>query len=423
VGQRWSAIALVLCAVVSGQTFADGVVRDGLGAVSSGRGGTNLAYGDNGSVLMDNAAGMLRAPCCGLFDAGMDVLFTDLGYSDPGNSTGASDNPFPMGQVAYWRKSEDDQWAFGLGVFAPAGFSSVYDLQGPAPFLGPRHYKSIGALARILPGVAYQVTDRLSIGGTCGVAVSHIELEGPYFLQSAGPLRGTPTMLDLQQSGAAFSWSFGMQYQLTDTTLIGLNYQDENRFRMDGNARVEVLGLGETYFDTRMQIVWPRTLGLGARHELSPTSIFGIDLIWFDWSHAFDAIDIRFQNPTSPVFGAVVGNLYDERFPLDWRDTLSLRAGHEFLLENDRVFRLGYVYHSNPIPDATLTPFIQTTLEHGVSTGYGWLWNAYQVNLAYQYNFGRTRHVGTSDLAGGDFSSSRVQTDAHWLYCSFVRQF
>ena len=106
--------------------------------------------------------------------------------------TGASDNPFPMGQLAYWRKSEDERWAFGLGVFAPAGFSSVYDLQGPAPFAGPRHYKSIGALARILPAAAYQVTDRLSIGATCGVAVSHVELEGPYFLQSAGPLRGRP---------------------------------------------------------------------------------------------------------------------------------------------------------------------------------------------------------------------------------------
>jgi long-chain fatty acid transport protein len=372
---------------------------------------------------MDNAAGMLRAPCCGLVDAGFDVLFTDLGYSDPGNDTGASDNPFPMGQLAYWRKSEDECWAFGLGVFAPAGFSSVYDLQGPAPFAGPRHYKSIGALARILPAAAYQVTDRFSIGATCGVAVSHIELEGPYFLQSAGPLRGTPTMLDLQQSGAAFTWSFGMQYQLSDSTLIGLNYQDENRFDMDGNARVEVPGLGETYFDTRMDIVWPRTVGLGARHEFSPTSILGIDVIWFDWSHAFDNIDIRFQNPTSPVFGAVVGTRYDERFPLHWRDTISVRIGHEFFLENDRVIRLGYVHHRNPIPDATLTPFIQTTIEHGLSAGYGWLWNVYQINLAYQYNFGRTRHVGVSELAGGDFSSSRVQTDAHWVYCSLVREF
>lgn len=421
-GRRWGGKALLLAVALAGTTFADGVVRDGLGAVSAGRGGVNLAFSDNGSVVMDNAAGMLNTPCCGLADLGFDVLFTDLGYEDPNNRTGAADNPFPIGQIAYWRKSEDERWALGFGVFAPAGFSSVYDLQGPPLLPGPRHQKSLGALGRILPAAAYQLTDRLSIGGTLGVAVSHVELEGPYFLQ-AGPLRGTPAILDLQQTGAALSWSAGLQYVLSPCTVIGLNYQDENRFQMGGNARAEVPGLGSSYFDTRFDLVWPRTLGLGARHELSPTRVLGVDVIWFDWSHAFDAFDVRFQNPTNPVFGAVVGPQYDERFPLQWRDTISVRVGYELLLPNDRTLRLGYVYHRNPIPDETLTPYIQATLEHGVSAGYGWFWNEYQLNLAYQYNFGRTRHVGTSALAGEDFSFSRIQSDAHWLYVSIVRQF
>ena len=129
------------------------------------------------------------------------------------------------------------------------------------------------------------------------------------------------------------------------------------------------------------------------------------------------------NNPPQRTFTGVVGTRYDERFPLEWRDTVSIRLGHELLLSNDRVLRMGYIHHRNPIPDATLTPFIQTTIEHAVSAGYGWMWDNDQINLAYQYNFGRTRHVGTSALAGEDFSSSRVQTDAHWLYCSWVRQF
>jgi long-chain fatty acid transport protein len=417
-------VVLALAAGSAGWALADGVVRDGLGAISAARGGTNLAFGDNGSVLMDNPAGMLQAGCCGLADFGFDVLITDLAYTDADNSRrNASNDPFPMGQLAYWRKSADNQWALGVGVFAPAGFAAVYDMEGPAALPGPRHYKSLGSLARILPGAAYQVTENLSIGGTLGVAVSHAELEGPYFLQSAGPLQGTPTMLDLQGTGAALSWSFGAQYFLSPTTVVGVNYQDENRFQLDGNARVEVPGLGVSQFDTELDIVWPRSLGVGLRKELNCCRVVGVDVIWYNWSHAFDVFDLKFLDPSNPLFEAVLGTRYDERLPLQWRDSVSVRVGVEQYLTNDRVLRAGYVYHRNPIPDSTLMPYIQATLEHGVSMGYGFLWQDYEVGLAYQYNFGRDRLVGTSGLAGGDFSNSRVETDAHWMYLNFLRRF
>jgi long-chain fatty acid transport protein len=424
-GLRWGSVAMLLiCLATARSVRGDGVVRDGLGAISAGRGGVNLAFGDNGAVLMDNPAGMLQAECCGLADVGFDVLLTDLSYADPQNDVDATNDPFPMAQVGYWRKSADDRWALGVGMFAPAGFAAVYDMEGPPPALsGPRHYKSLGALARILPGVAYQVTDRLAVGGTLGVAVSHVELEGPYFLQSPGPFQGTPTMLDLQATGAALTWSLGAQYELTPATMLGVTYQSENRFRMNGNSRVEVPGLGATDFDTEVDLVWPRSLGLGVRQQLNCCRVVGVDVIWYDWSHAFDNVDLKFRDPSNPAFLALLGQQYDERFPLRWRDSVSVRVGMEQQLSNNRVIRTGYVYHRNPIPDSTLTPFIQATLEHAVSLGYGFQLQAAEVGLAYQYNFGRDRTVGASDLAGGDFSFSRVETDAHWLYLNFLRRF
>ena len=47
---------------------ADGVIRDGLGAFSSGRGGTNIAFADNGEVLYDNPAGIVNTNGRGSFD-------------------------------------------------------------------------------------------------------------------------------------------------------------------------------------------------------------------------------------------------------------------------------------------------------------------------------------------------------------------
>jgi len=405
--------------------LGDGVIRDGMGARSSGRGGTNIAFADNGQVLYDNPAGIVNTDGCGLFDLGADLLFTDLQFSDPPRNrlTSAWHNPFPIPEASYIRKSSDDQWAFGLGMFAPAGFTADYNLNGPPELPGRRHYKSLGAMGKLLPGIAYRVSDRLSIGGTLGMGLGHTELEGPYFLQSPGPFQGTPTMMNLYTTGVALTWSAGLQYQLSEATSIGVAYQSETRFRQEGSARADIPLLGESTFDARFDMLWPQSLGLGIRHELCPHRVVSADVIWFNWSRAFDHFDLVLSDPSNPVFAALIGPRLAERFPLDWQDSISVRVGYEERLSMDRVVRLGYAYHPDQIPDRTLTPYIQAILEHAFTVGYGWTSNQWEIDLAYQYSFGRERTVTVSDLVGGDFDFSNHRAQAHWAFLSLLRRF
>ena len=91
-------------------------------------------------------------------------------------------------------------------------------------------------------------------------------------------------------------------------------------------------------------------------------------------------------------------------------------------LTPDRTLRMGYIYHRNPIPNDTLTPFIQATLEHAVSAGYGWKCTPnWTIDAAYQFSFGPDNNVGTSSIVGGDFSSSRNESQVHWLFLSAIR--
>ncbi len=410
---------------LAARTFADGVIRDGLGARSGGRGGTNIAFADNGVVLYDNPAGMVNVGGCGLADLGFDLLLTDLHYSDPdqGNGVDADDDPLPLAQASFIRKSCNRRWAYGLGLFCPAGFAAEYDMVGPPDFDGIRRYKSFGAMAKILPGLACRVTDRLSVGGTLGAGVSHMELEGPYFLQAPGPFQALPTIIDLQATGAALCWSLGAQYQLTRATTIGVAYQSETRFHLDGSARAEVSGLGFSAFDLGMDVTWPRSLGVGIKHRLCPCQSVSVDVIWFNWSKAFDQFDLHLSEPTDPDFASLLGPSFDERFPLDWRDSVSVRVGYERNLGRNRAIRLGYAYHRNPIPDRTLTPYIQTIVEHTLAAGYGCKWRDWYVDLAYQFMFGPDRVVTSSGLVGGDFDESRHEVRAHWLYLSLLRRF
>ena len=228
---------LALWGLLVGSVRANGVIRDGVGAVSIGRGGTNLAFSDNAVVLLDNPAGIVGIDGSGRFDIGIDGLITDLYYADPFTADSAAIRPMGLPQFGMVRKCGDGDWAWGLTVAAPAGFGAHFNLDDP--LFGRQSYTSFGALAKILPGVAVQVTDRLAVGATMGVGISSAKLDGPYFLQT-GMLQGVPALVDVRANGACFVWSCGAQYELSERTKIGVAYQSESRVKLSGNAEVDV---------------------------------------------------------------------------------------------------------------------------------------------------------------------------------------
>lgn len=411
-------LTLILPLLMAGIALADGLFLDGLAPRSIARGGTNIAHSDNSAILYDNPAGAVNVEGQGLFDVGADLMLTDFGYGDPDNPMQRDLEVSPLVQMGYIRKSADDQWAVGIGFFVPAGFQEKYDLQGPYPLLGEQRYKSFGALMKVLPGVSYRLTDRLSVGATLGVGVSHVEIEGPYFIQGPSLLAGTPTLMDVQATGATPVYSFGLQYDLTDRTTVGLCYQSESRFELHGSTRVSVPLLGETRYDTALDVTWPRSLGLGVRHELCPHRIVSVDVIWSDWSSAFDDFGLALSRSTNPLFPSLV-----EQFPLRWHDTVSTRLGFERVFCGGQVFRCGYVYHRSPVNDGTLTPFVQAALEHGFSVGYGRQWLGLEWDLTYMYSFGPAHNVGTSTLLGGDFDGSRHTSQSHCIAIGVQKRF
>lgn len=424
---RDTVVAFVTLAVgltVIGPVLADGVVRDGVGAVSSGRGGTNLAHSDTGAVLLDNPAGLVNIEGVSLFELSNDILFTDLDYSDPENDTSSRFRASYLPTATYIRRDPDGWWAAGVGFYAPAGFSAQWHLN--SPLFGRHGYKSLAALTKILPAVAVGVTDRLSVGGSLGVAISHAELESPFFLQT-GALAGVPTLFDLQATGAAPAWGLGLQYQLGDCTTLGVAYTGETRFRMDGNLDAEVLGLAplpvHSDFDAQLDFVWPRSLGVGVKHNLSAASRFSADVIWYDWSHAFEEVDLELTDASNPLFPALLGPKIRDTFPLDWDDSVSWRFGYERLLTECDVVRAGYVFHPNPIPSSTLTPLIPAILEHAISVGYGRRWGPCRLDLAYQYSFGPKESTTVSGVVGGDFDFGEIKSQAHWVFASFSYEF
>lgn len=432
---RWIVVLALFCQQ-SASLHANGLVREGVGPISTGRGGTNQAFADNAAIILDNPGGMVNVAGKGLVEAGADTVITAVQYSNPFNSIDSQTRPLPTPQLGWICKSDDERWAWGVGAFMPAGFGASYGtLQNP--LLGPQRYSSIGGLVKALPGISYKATDRLSVGLTVGLALSDAELNGPLFLQT-GPLAGLPTILDIQGIGTAPCGSVGMQYQLFEDTMIGLTYTEQTTMDLRGGANATLLlpnpGPGppliplQSHFDTKIHLKWPRSVAFGIKHELCPHHRVSADVIWYDWAHAFDQLNIQFYNPTNPAVapilaGAGVGLPVKDSLPLNWTNSISMRLGYEWLPNNRDIWRTGYNYHGSPSPDSTLNPYLDGVLEHAFSVGYSRKMRRVVFNAAYQFNFGKERHVLTSSIIGGDFNNTTLNAQAHFAMFSFLVPF
>jgi len=421
-------ICLCTVAVVSLATrrvLADGIVCDSMEATSGGRGGTNIAQCDNGAVLLSNPAGILNTEGDGLVELGANGLLTDLHYSNPLNDdVAAKTRPMALPMASFIEKTPGGNWAFGLGIFAPAGFAAGWDFNNAVE--GEQSYKSFGALVKVLPAVSYRLADGLSVGATFGLAVSYVALDTPFNIQT-GPYAGAPVHMDLKGDGFAPTWSLGMQYELSPVTTFGLAYTSEDRFDLDGHVHAEVYGFGpnpvSTEFNSRLNITWPQSVGAGLKHQLTEHQRVSADVVWYDWSHAFQDAGLTLTNSTNPVIGSVLGPNFHDAIPLNWYDSFSVRLGYEWFYSENNVFRAGYIYNSPQSPSSTLTPLIPAILEHTFTIGHGTNYCGWRIDLAYQYSFGPEREVNNSALAGGDFSYSTLSAQAHWLMLSLTRQF
>src|SRR5438477_11021381 len=121
--------SLVIFWVAPASVRADGVIRDGTGPISTGRGSTNLGFADNAAIIFDNPGGMSNVAGSGLVEGGVDTVIPSIHYSDPQNpSVNNVLSGCPCGMLGYIQHLEDTPWTVGLGAFSPAGFDARYDM-------------------------------------------------------------------------------------------------------------------------------------------------------------------------------------------------------------------------------------------------------------------------------------------------------
>jgi long-chain fatty acid transport protein len=335
--------ALTLSLTSAGPALAGGLLLYEVGTADVGLASAGYsARAQDASTVLTNPAGMTLLEGKQVL-LGTQILYTDPSFSissgtSPALGTANGGNPvgfFPAGSAFYTQKLSP-KLSVGFGLAGNFGLSVDYN-DGWAG----RYYFNEGTLigASLLPSIAYQINDKLSVGASLNAMYGISEIK-----VAVNNITGPDGSLKVEDEEWGWGGNLGVMYQISPTTRLGLTYTSEVDLDFGGNAEFSGLAPGlEALLGSRgllnapidIGITVPQTLMVSLFTQLDPKWALLVSAGWQDWS-AFGRVDISVDssNPTSLTTDA------------PFQDTWHGAVGGQYQLSEPWLMNFGIAYDS-----------------------------------------------------------------------------
>src|SRR5262245_14601180 len=378
---RWFAAFPVACLVLAlggPAARAQGPILSGAGPINRSMGGASTAAprGATGTLYW-NPAGIGGLSSSEL-DLGLELFYprSTLSSSIPAGALGPGFPPvtlagrtrdevgvfaLPSGGFVY--RPECSNWTFGLGLFPTSGFGVNYPVDPANPILSPPpnglgHISSLYQLFQLAPTVAYQVTDRLSVGLAPIINIARLEATPGLFLSpddaNADRVPSSPAATSTRNAwGGGFQ--VGVYYVASDAWQFGAAFRSPQWFEPFRYNTADELGRPRV---AKFRLEAPLIVSVGAAYTGLERLTVATDLRYINF-HDTSGLRTAGFDPT----GAITG--------LGWRDVFSAALGVQYQLTCDCSVRLGYTYNTNPIPsqNALFNIASPLTYQHQLAVG------------------------------------------------------
>ncbi|QQD20901.1 porin [Oceanospirillaceae bacterium ASx5O] len=424
-------IPVLAAAVAAASLFSAGVQAGGFKINEQSASGAGRAFAGSAAIAKDasvvffNPAGMSRLEQS---QASFGFTFLNLeGEFKNGeliNPAGASSNTAEAGvyndggdfmpdkviPFGYYVRKLDEKMAVGLGIFAPFGTSTDYAQGSLASGFAD---ETMLSAIDIQPTFSYQLTDTFSVGAGLdivyakGVLSKELDLV-PYGAVADPKYKGYENKFEVSGDDIAFGWNFGLMWDVTPATTLGLAYRSEIEFELEGDSEfkestgVKVFNKETFNVDTipfvpkqasRVPLTGPQSATLSVAHQLNDRVLLLAGATWTDWS-SFKYFDIIGTEPG--VISAVggLGENYIGHIVEKWRDTVSVSVGAEYLLNQNWTLRAGYAFDESPVKEMYRTARVPDNDRQWLTAGATYNLNprwSFDAALAYLF-------IGTSKL-------------------------
>ncbi len=372
-GQR-SLLAAVAaaCAAASSASANNGLSLTGFGTESVGMGGADVAVARDTSAINTNPAGLTR-----LGRSAFDGYFTsafaiDIAHADRfGNDAQVDNSPLLLGGFGY-AQPLGPALTVGVGLFAQGGtgnqFRALY-----TPFGGQDELSALFAIARLSPGLAWQATDRLSLGLAVPVTAARAKqrvFPSVSVLNPTDPSQSFFGSVTNDLSSVRLGVRAGLQYAATPELTLGAVYGSRTKLPLSGgqaDVNLAALGLGTVHYgDVRLNgLGLPQEVGAGLAWQVTPRTLVAFDVTWYDWSGVLKTQTYTARDPDTPLAPAEL----QQTTRLDWKDQYVFALGVAHEATPAVTVYGGLNYGRNPIPNARTSALLSATGERHVTGG------------------------------------------------------
>ncbi|WP_018176527.1 OmpP1/FadL family transporter [Thioalkalivibrio sp. AKL8] len=310
----------------------------GLGRAHAG----DVAVASNASTIYFNPAGMTRLKGNEL-QAGVHLLMPNSEVNQrstqiPGRDSSNPYDPTPVPNL-YWAQQYSDRVWLGFGLSAPFGLKNEYNDNFFA------RYDSLESDLRVLnlqPSIAFELTDRISIGGGLDLQYADATLRSAT-PDPAGLNPDTDGKFELEGDNWDVGFNIGMLFDLSDATRLGIHYREGVTHTLQGTATATLstndplrAQVGDTIVQGgQADLKLPDIASIGIRHRFSDRWTGLAQYTWFNWSN-FD--EIRIQLPQ--------GN--EQVLEQNYRNSYALAVGAEYAMNPRWTLRGGIQYDQTP---------------------------------------------------------------------------
>ncbi|MBN1302413.1 MAG: outer membrane protein transport protein [Melioribacteraceae bacterium] len=377
--------------------LANGLSLNSIGTRALGMGGAFVGLANDGSAIYWNPAGLVGQKS--VINLSLTDIMPSASYKfDLFGIDAASESQMHLAPNLFVNYNMGDL-ALGFGVFVPAGLGVSWDPQDlgvPAP--GLEMLSQIGVI-NIAPAIAYKVSDQFSVGLTVNIYYAMFDMKQP--VEADLSAVGGPTLLEQfeeESTGLGFGATIGLKYQASEQFSIGAVVRLATTVSMEGTAKnpifpklpnfppVVMAGPGESDFSR--DVTWPLWLAGGIAYKASDNLTLTLDAQYSQWSE-LDALATEYDDA---YWKAAIPE-EESTLELQWEDAVQIRAGAEYVVNNDFTLRLGYYYDPAPAPDETLNILFPSSTNHVATAGFGYSFGSMKIEGGLEYLFGAERDV------------------------------
>lgn len=377
--RRLVTLALALaCIMVPASGFAAGFSVFEAGSRALGTGGAFAARADDPSAIFFNPAGIVDLENWQA-TAGVSLIFTGTSFAgvDPDPGFGVTektkDHVFPpINAYVTWKFAE--KWAAGLGLMNPFGLGQTWENE--STFTG-RHISQEVDLKtfNLTPVVAFKPIEtlRLSVGAQLVHGSVKLYRYQQAFNTSTSSIEDVGTANLEGSNDVDAGWCFGVLLDIAENARVGVSFRSDVEVNIDGDATFTQQSTGDPAFDAAVAAQFPENQGvstmvhlpamwwLAGMYDGVENWMFLLDLVFFRWSD-FQTLGFNFAGDPS----------LDVTRPQNYDDTVQIRLGAEYALNEQVALRAGYYWDPSPQPQASMSPLLADKDRSGISLGIGY---------------------------------------------------